>query len=418
MTRLRKSGWLSLCLAIVCCGAVLSGCASKPNLQLVAEKKAPVRLTFFGFKTGATKVEEIERILNAYMAQHPNVVITYEGISNDYVDILTQRLQSNNADDIFMISPSAFSTYAERGWIGSKIVDLSDRDFIRRFNPHMQRLITINGQIPGAPLCMSVVGLMANMDLLRACGIDEVPQTYSDWIASMETIRAQGRMPLLSYLGNDASPMFLAAGRAFAPSLRPGASSQVPDKANFYAGLSDIAQLMRAGLIDRAQLLEATDSRSYQKVLGGAFAAGKAAYAIVPSWGLNAFLSAKPAFSYRYCGLPLTEDGPIAAIRASVPVGVNNESPHKEEALAFLEFLMRPEHIETYAADQYSLSPLRGAHTANPLFSELLQLAEANKTFSDADPRISFNVPEALNHASAVLAAGGSLEEAARHLPH
>ena len=74
------------------------------------------------------------------------------------------------------------------------------------------------------------------------------------------------------------------------------------------------------------------------------------AFAVAPSWTLTAFQSGEPEFEYRYAGLPVGDAGPLAGVRASVLVAVNNEGEHRKEAAAFLDFLMQPEHIERYAA--------------------------------------------------------------------
>lgn len=93
-------------------------------------------------------------------------------------------------------------------------------------------------------------------------------------------------------------------------------------------------------------------------------------------------------------------------MRASVLVGVNNEGPHREEALRFLDFLMQPEHIESYAAEQNSLSPLQGAQSGDPLFAEQLALIGEDRIYSDTDSRIPFNLLKLLNGAAAQMVRG------------
>ena len=97
-------------------------------------------------------------------------------------------------------------------------------------------------------------------------------------------------------------------------------------------------------------------------------------------------------------------------MRASVLVGVNNEGPHREEALRFLDFLMQPEHIESYAAEQNSLSPLQGAQSGDPLFAEQLALIGEDRIYSDTDSRIPFNLLKLLNGAAAQMVRGDPLD--------
>lgn len=94
-------------------------------------------------------MEEIDGILNRYMEQNEDVVIVYEGLGDNFVDILTNRLENGYADDLFMISDQALTTYETRGWYGTLIADLSGEKFVQRYNPIIQQLITVDGKISG-----------------------------------------------------------------------------------------------------------------------------------------------------------------------------------------------------------------------------------------------------------------------------
>lgn len=404
---------LSVIVVCIMTAGMLAGCSSTQDVAIQTMHEEKIQLSFLGFKTGPTKIEEMETLLNAYMDLHPEVVITYEGISENYSEIMKNRIESGYADDIFMIHPSDFSTIEANGWIGSKIYDLSNEPFINRYNDITKKLITVNGKISGAPMCMSVIGLAANMDILNKCGVDKIPETYSEWLESMKIIKANGYVPMADYLGNDASPMFLMAARSIAPYTLNEVNIRESDTAEriFSKGIYDIAELMDSGFISREQLLANQDKRAYQTVLKDQFAKGESAYAVFPSWGIESFLAGSPDFEFKLTGLPLGDTGSVAMIRASVPVGINNESPNKEEALKFLDFMMHGENIESYAAGQYSVSPLKDADTKDEMFAQLLLLIEDGKALADTNPDIPFNLVESLNTSTLELAQGKTPEE-------
>ena len=54
---------------------------------------------------------------------------------------------------------------------------------------------TFNGKHYGVPLTMNIVGLFANMDLLKQVGYTEVPGTYDDFIACCDKLIAKGIIP-------------------------------------------------------------------------------------------------------------------------------------------------------------------------------------------------------------------------------
>ncbi|MFR9190237.1 MAG: hypothetical protein ACLVL7_08390 [Anaerotruncus massiliensis (ex Togo et al. 2019)] len=125
-----------------------AGCREK-GVQVVDGAGETVNLRFLGFKVGADKVEEIDGILNRYMEQNEDVVIVYEGLGDDFVDILTNRLENGYADDLFMISDQALTTYETRGWYGT-LTPTFREDFVQRYSPIIQQLITVDGKIGGA----------------------------------------------------------------------------------------------------------------------------------------------------------------------------------------------------------------------------------------------------------------------------
>lgn len=395
-----KKHWKAFCLIICLSVMVLTGCI-KDDFRIEEETQKETYLKFAGYKVGENKVEEIEKILNAYMEENKDTVVVYEGIKYDYVEIMTNRIENNHADDLFMISDQALTTYEEKGWFGTKIMDLSDKEFVERYNPLIKDLFTVDGKIAAIPMCMSVVGMIANMDVLEACGISEMPQTYNEWVTAMRLVKEHGYTPMVNYQGNAASFNFLIAARAVAPYVEQGISYEGEASAQLYEkGIRDIYALMEEGLIDREQAIGETESRSYQKVLGEQFAAGNIAFAVMPNWCITSFLEGNPDFSYQFGGLPMGENGPLVDIRASVLVGINNEGENKEKAEEFLDYLMRAEYIEEYAADQNGLSPLAGAQTDNEMYTDILPLIEEGRFTSDTDSRIEFNLVKRLNYVS------------------
>lgn len=390
-----------LILAIVL--AVMTGCDSEettfkvlPSQEIVAKK----HVTFFGFKCGAQKIEEIEKILFAYMEKYPKIIVSYESDpAEDYLSMLTRRLETGNANELFMINPSALSTFSQRNWIGSKLVDLGEQDIVQRYSPLMRKWITVDGKIPAVPMNMAVIGLLANNDILKQCGITAIPETYEAWVDSMRRIKEKGYIPFVNYWGNDDSLMFFVVSRTFARFLYQ--EVPFPEKLTVETLFGEALRDMDKDILP----LEAPLYDSYKKALKDFAAQGKAAYIITPSWGLAAFFSGNPQFDYQYVGLPLADTGPVINARASIPVAVSAESPRKKEALHFLDFMMQSKYIETYSADQYALSPLEGATSSNPLYATVLKLIHEQKVFSDSTPEIPFNIVSTLNKLTRRIAA-------------
>lgn len=398
-----------LLLGLVALAAVLYLMAGNSEKSVVTVKGAntepAVYLTFYGFKSGAQKVQEIEEILYAFMNQNPEVVIAYEGDeSQQYLPALLKRFEGDHGDDIFMLNPSAMDSFARRGWIGTKVVDLQDLPLINKYSPLMKKWIQVDGKIPAVPLNMAVIGLLVNMDILRQCGIESAPRTYGAWLESMKKVKEKGYAPLVNYTGNDDSLMFFVVSRAFARMFY----KEVPEPAEWTP-----ESLFREALADAKNDILPLDGPtydSYKQALKDFAAKGDAAFVIAPSWSLTYFHAGNPAFSYCYAGLPFSDKGPIVNARASIPVGINAESPHKNEALRFLEFMTHPRYIGKYSAAQNALSPLAGATNADNLYKPLIELINEGTVFSDSSPEIPFNAVTTLNALTRELAAGKDVD--------
>lgn len=406
-----KKNIKALGVALCLLSAFLTGCGGD-GFQVEEKQTESTTLKFAGYKVGENKVEEIDKILTSYMEEHEDTVVVYEGIKYDYVEIMTDRIENGPVDDLFMISDQALTTYEEKGWFDTKIMDLSEKEFVQRYSPTMRKLFTVNNKIAAVPMCMSVVGMMGNMDVLNDCGIEEMPKTYQEWVAAMRTVKEQGYTPMVNYQGNAASFNFLIATRAAASIVEQGASPEGKTAEEIYGpAIRDIYALMDEGLISREQALAETEARSYQKVLGEQFAAGGVAFAVVPNWCISAFMEGNPQFNYQFSGIPTGETGPIVNIRASVMVAINNKGKNKEAAERFLDYMMQPKFIEDYATAQNGLSPLMDAGTENELYDSILPLIGEERFVSDTDSRIPFNLVKRLNYVSAQMLEKESVEK-------
>ena len=111
----------------------LPGCSTSKNIVVgeTADVEVDTRLTFFGFKYESINVMAIEDILRAYMDEHPNVSVSYEGIKSlPYYEALVKRLDSGNGDDVFMIDHDTALSFEKKGYLS----DLADLPTISTFS--------------------------------------------------------------------------------------------------------------------------------------------------------------------------------------------------------------------------------------------------------------------------------------------
>lgn len=395
--------------------ACLSGCFGYPTLEFSDAETdgSRVRLTMFGSKAGKTQVEPLEDILNAFMRENPDILITYEGLSNEdgYPEVLLRRLSTGNADDLFMMNPYTFRTVYDSGYVGTLIEDLTDKGFLERYNDIVKPLMTVEGRVFALPLELGTFGLFVNLSLLEDSGIAAAPGSCADFLSACETLRQKGLTPLPS---GTAWASILTLGRALAPVYLDG---NQPGSGRF-SSFSGPGELLFPGL----QLMETLTAQGYWANERGSsswegdldrFASGGCAFLPIPSYQIQRVLDRKPDFRCVYIGLPVADDGRVAMLRAGSPVSVSAASPHKEEALRFLSFLAQPENVAAFAEDQNAFNPLTDVQRKNPVIRDLTDLILEGRCFSDADPLIPWNLVDAAAERSASVLAGQTAEAAA-----
>jgi len=128
------------------------------------------------------------------MAKYPEYTVTVEETSNDtYGQNLTTKLQAGNAADIFELAPGrgqdrSVLTLAEAGYL----LPLDDTNAKSTIPAGNEDQFESDGKVYAQGLDFAVAGIVANLALMKADGIDEYPTTYKDLLADCATAKAAG----------------------------------------------------------------------------------------------------------------------------------------------------------------------------------------------------------------------------------
>ena len=128
---------------------------------------------------------------------YPNVELQWEAIENEtYKTKIAAAMAANEVPDIFFTWAGGFL----RGFVDEgKVYCLDDT-----FKPYLESgelpeamlgNTTFDGKHYGVPLTMNIVGLFANMELLKKAGWDKVPETYEEFTKCCDDLVAAGIIP-------------------------------------------------------------------------------------------------------------------------------------------------------------------------------------------------------------------------------
>lgn len=159
--------------ATVAVVAALAGC-STPAAD------GPVTLEFFNFTAGADHEAQLQRIVDDFEAQNPNITIDVQNAPyEDYFTSLKTRIAGNTAPDTFELNYENFVSFAASGALldlETAAPDVVDKSV---YFPKAYDAFNYDGVQLGLPESFSVVVLIYNKDLFDAAGLDYPDETWT-----------------------------------------------------------------------------------------------------------------------------------------------------------------------------------------------------------------------------------------------
>ncbi len=128
-------------------------------------------------------------------AAHPEINFTWEAFENQsYKTKIKAAVAADEMPDIFFTWSCAFLG----DFVAANRVYCLD-DAYENFKSDLPEVMTGNttydGKHYGVPTTMNIVGLFANMELLKSVGYDAVPGTYDEFIECCDKLKAAGIIP-------------------------------------------------------------------------------------------------------------------------------------------------------------------------------------------------------------------------------
>ncbi len=138
-----------------------------------------------------------EAMMPGFKAAHPNIDVKFRATYESYEDgtnTVLREAVAGNLPDVTMQGLNRQQPLVEKGIAQSlEPFIAAEADFEKDgYHDAMLSLSTFDGQVHGLPFSVSLPVGYYNMDILRAGGIDSLPQTWDDVIAACQTMKANG----------------------------------------------------------------------------------------------------------------------------------------------------------------------------------------------------------------------------------
>ncbi len=136
-----------------------------------------------------------ELAIDEMKKEYPNITLNWEAFENQsYKTKIKAAVAADELPDIFFTWSCAFlGDFVKSGKV--YCLDEAYKSYASELPEVMMGNSTYDGKHYGVPLTMNIVGLFANMDLLKEAGYNEIPGTYDDFIKCCDALKAKGIMP-------------------------------------------------------------------------------------------------------------------------------------------------------------------------------------------------------------------------------
>lgn len=342
-----------LCLFL--CGAMvaglLAGCGqskktsdSNAGENVSSEGNGEVKgeLNIVHYLSEPQKIEALDELVNGFENEYPDVKVNLESTTlENYQDVLKLKFSTGDVPDVLFGNPKTYSTFVDSG----NIQDLSDQDFVSRVQENTLENVQIDGKVYGIPLDVMANIVMYNKDIFEEVGV-EVPTTYSEFIGVCKKLDEAG---------------YTACAAGYQDGISVGANFYTVFYGAPYSKMSSFEDEMISGEkkagdypeLDRA-LTEWREIMKYQNEDRSSintdraeqiFANGEAGMILIGTWGIGAISAYNPEGNYGAFMFPSEEvsDENLIPITAGDTWMMVKDSPNYDAAVAFFEYMTRPE---------------------------------------------------------------------------
>lgn len=341
-----KKRGIALLLATMMTVGIFAGCGSSSDTTESTTKDGKTKLVMM-VNSGQTHVTTaaIEEMAQDYMDQNQDIEIEIQPVSSDYEATMKTRMAANDLPDIF----------ATHGWSSTRYSEfaepLSDQAWAANVNPIIKDNITAaNGNIYALPMDADVAGIIFNKTVLDEAGVDPLAiTTWQEFSDACAKIKAIGKTPISAGGPKDnwtfgniidwmATPFLITdSAHDYSTSLLDGTF----DWNNFKPLIETVNTWYTEGYfnsdIKEGSYLGAVDL----------FASNDAGFGFFTSEAIQQILKTNPDAVMGYIPIPAYYEGddPTVIVGERVAYAVWKDSPRKEEALKFIDFLAQPENV-------------------------------------------------------------------------
>ena len=376
--------------ASVAIGALLlSGC-SAPGDDVVT-------LDFFQFKGEA--LEDFTKIIEDFEAENPDIRVVQNQVADADTIIRTLLVKDKAPDVITLNANGNYGRLAQAG----VFYDFSDEPVLQTINPAVQEILAdlgnAEGEVNGLGYVNNANGVIYNRQIFEEQGL-EVPETWDEFIAVCDKLQDAGIVPFYGTLADswtglpsfNALGAYAAQGDFFDKMREEGEDVGRDSEVSFQ---KDFAEAMEQQYELFSYTQEGYRGKTYDDG-NAAFANGEVAMLMQGIWAINPVKEINPDIDAAIFPYPASDDPDDRLLVSGVDVVVTmgENTPHREEALRFIDYLFQEDVIEAFAASQNMVPSVKGSEISDdPALQAVKPFFDEGKITGFIDHQIPPSIP-------------------------
>ena len=340
--------------ALLAGSLTVSGCAtSSTSSDEPSEGTAssgggePVTLRFQTLAFQEPTIEASKEIVATWNEANPDVQVEYvQGSWDSVQDQLVTQFQGGTAPDVIHYESAAMAGFAEQGYLADLGPYLSE-EVTAAVPEGVWDTVTVDGEVIAAPTLLQSYMVFANTDLLEEAGV-EVPTgdtwSWDDFQAAAEATTS-GDVHGVGWGLAEPTATMLSLGMNFGAEFFTGTGQD----AEVAVGEAELAlpERIHAMAHEDGSLDPTSLTQSGGDVMPG-FLDGRYAMTVQGSYAAQTLVESAPE-GFRWAVLPPLEGTSAAQAANPQTLSVAAESPHVEEAAAFIDYYMQAENLAAVA---------------------------------------------------------------------
>src|SRR5262249_36891736 len=295
---------------------------------------------------GSTELNALQKVLDKFQAQFPNIKVTFQPVSGDYPTAMVAKFSAHQPPDLFYVDSSVAPDWIDQGvlfplddWIASRGFDTS-----KFFPGYLDAFKGKDGKTYGLPKDGNTLALAYNPDMLSKAGITAPPTTLDELTADSQKIKAAGETPMCLSQSLDRSLAFIYANGGGL--MNADRTQDMLDEPGTAQGITYYLDLFKNGYGQSPSALS-------DDWCGKALGEQKVAMIFEGGW-LDAFRqSTYPKVKYTWAPLPKGVDQ--ATLGFTVSYSIGKDSPNKDAAWVLMTYLTRQQRMTECFAGKFAL---------------------------------------------------------------